>query len=270
MTIDRAVQGRSFDAYAGEYDRYRPGYPDELFETIKARLRLPGQPRVADLGAGTGRAALAMAELGWRVTAVEPGRQMLDILRANAANHGLVVSTVQATAESTGLEAGSADLATAAQAFHWFDKGAALAEMARIVRPSGGVALFWNVRDEEHSPFVAEYHALLAKRFGEADTGRYLQAGRASGRDATRAAIEQTAGFEAPELREVRHAITMTVSTFMGMAFTSSYVRAEPPEEQDQFRIELGALLGRHGHTDETPFEVPYRVDLWIARRHGS
>ncbi|HLY35553.1 MAG TPA: class I SAM-dependent methyltransferase [Candidatus Limnocylindria bacterium] len=273
MTIDRAArapQARAFETYADEYDRYRPGYPDRLFEMIVGQLALPLPPLVVDLGAGTGRASLAMAALGWRVTAVEPGRAMLDILRAQAANEGLLVSTVQATAESTGLDPGSADLATAAQAFHWFDKEAALAEMARIVRPGGGVALFWNVRDEARSPFVAEYHRLLARRFGEADTGRYLQAGRASGREATRAALERTGGFEAPELLEVPHATSMTAAGFMGMAFTASYVRAQSAEEQDRFRMEIGALLGRHGHTDETPFEIPYRIDLWIARRVSS
>ena len=116
------ARARGFDAWAGDYDRYRPTYPEELFEAIAQRLPIPRQPHVVDLGAGTGRASLAMAELGWRVTAVEPGKPMLDVLRGSAANQGLLVSTVQATAEETGLDAESADLVTAAQAFHWFDK----------------------------------------------------------------------------------------------------------------------------------------------------
>src|SRR6266540_5306393 len=130
-----AVQrGRSFDAWAGEYDRYRPTYPDALFARIRRELRLPERPHVADLGAGTGQASLAMARLGWQVTAVEPGRLMLDVLLASAADAGLKVDYVQATAEETGLPSASVDVATAAQAFPWFDKGAALAAMARIVR----------------------------------------------------------------------------------------------------------------------------------------
>lgn len=63
-------RGRSFDAWADEYDRYRPTYPDALFALIARELRLPAEPRVADLGAGTGRASIAMAARGWRVTAV--------------------------------------------------------------------------------------------------------------------------------------------------------------------------------------------------------
>ncbi len=270
MTDSRADRARSFDAWAGEYDRYRPGYPEELFQTIRTRLSLPERPRVVDLGAGTGRASLAMAALGWRVTAVEPGKPMLDQLRAHATNDGLIVSTVQATAEATGLDPASADLATAAQSFHWFDHEAALTEMARIVRPNGGMALFWNVRDADRSAFVTDYHRLLAQRFGEADTGQYLQAGRETGQERTRSAVERAGGFDDLELLTVEHAVQTTASDFIGMAFTASYVRSLSGAEQDRFRIELGGILGRHGHTDETPFDLPYRIDLWIARRHGS
>lgn len=269
MTADFATRARAFDAWAGEYDRYRPGYPSLLFERIRAELELPRRPLVVDIGAGTGRASLAMAELGWRVTAVEPGKPMLDILRARAANEGLLVSTVQASAEATGLAPETADLVTVAQAFHWFDQPAAVTEMARILRPDGGVALFWNVRDAERSPFVADYHALLQEKFGEADTGQYLQAGRPMGRDRTRRAFEEAGGFGELRLLELQHEVSMTDDEFIGMAFTASYVRSLTTADQDRFRMELGAILGRHGHADGKPFPIPYRIDLWIARRQS-
>ena len=269
MRLQFPERARSFDAWAGDYDRYRPGYPDVLFEEIRGRLALPSQPRVVDLGAGTGRASLAMAALGWRVTAVEPGKPMLDVLRAQATNQGLVLATVQATAESTGLDPASADLATAAQAFHWFDHPAAVTEMARIVKPGGGVALFWNVREAERSAFVADYHSLLEQQFGDADTGQYLQAGRSTGRDATERAFADSSGFDPPVLAELQHDARMTADDFVGMAFTASYVRSLPGEDQERFRAELTALLTRHGLNTGLPFTVPYRIDLWTARRHG-
>lgn len=269
MRLQFPERARSFDAWAGDYDRYRPSYPNVLFEEIRARLALPEHPLVVDLGAGTGRASLAMAALGWRVTAVEPGGPMLDVLRAQAANQGLVLATVQATAESTGVDPASADVATAAQAFHWFDHPAAVTEMARIVRPGGGVALFWNVRDALRSPFLAEYHQLLEKHFGDADTGQYLQAGRATGREATEIAFADSPGFDRPELAELQHDAQMTADNFVGMAFTASYVRALPAGEQERFRAELTALLARHGLNTGLPFTVPYRLDLWTALRHG-
>ena len=265
--MDRA-RARGFDAWAGEYDRFRPGYPDELFDAIRAKLRLSERPQVVDLGAGTGRASLAMAELGWRVTAIEPGHGMLDMLRKNATDRGLMMSTIQAEAEATGLDPGTAELVTAAQAFHWFDQERALAEIGRILRPGGGVALFWNVRDAERSALLAEYRDLLDGYVGdENDMGRYER----TGRDQLRAGFAASSAFEPLELVNIEHEVAMNPEQFIGLAFTASYVRAGlSPEQQDRFRLELAAMLGRHGHVDASPFPVPYRIDLWIARRRGS
>ena len=62
----------------------------------------------------------------------------------------------------------------------------------------------------------------------------------------------------------------MTADDFVGMAFTASYVRSLPPAEQDRFRSELTSLLERHGLNSGAPFTVPYRIDLWTARRQGA
>src|SRR6186997_3166380 len=86
-------RSRSFDAWALEYDRYRPTYPQALFDHIAQRLSLPADARVADLGAGTGKAARQMARRGWHVTAIEPGQGMLDVLRARAELDGLDIDT---------------------------------------------------------------------------------------------------------------------------------------------------------------------------------
>jgi hypothetical protein len=146
---------------------------------------------------------------------------------------------------------------------------AALVEMARILKPDGGVALFWNVRDGDRSPFLADYAGLL-ERYAAAgsDTGRYEAVGRV---ETARAFERHAAAFESPEVVHLHHEVEMTDEQFTGMAFTASYVRVGmTPDVQDRFRIELGGLLGRHRLNDGRPFAVPYRIDLWIARRRGS
>ena len=260
MTTGQRELARSFDAWAPEYDRYRPGYPDELFDEIAARLQLPERPVVADVGAGTGRATLAMAGRGWRVTAVEPGRPMLDILRARATDAGVTVATVHASAEATGLDPATVDLATAAQAFHWFDHPRALVEMGRIARPGGGIALFWNMRDASSSPLVAAYHDLL-------DAHGAVRATRGPGRHPdTRRWLAGSGAFEKPAFFQVAHSQSMTKAAFVGLAFTASYVRAMPPETVERFRSELDELVARHS-SPSGAIEVPYVVDCEIARR---
>lgn len=244
-------------------ERHLPGYPPALFELVRRELSLPAHPAVVDVGCGTGRASLAMARLGWRVTAVDPDEAALDVLRARASADGLAITTLSATAEATHLDTASVDVVTAAHAFHWFDGSAALADMARLTRPGGGVALFWNIRDTTRSPFLAAYHDLL-DRYGM-EKGLYLEPSRAS-RAAGRT-LRRAPGLEAPLLHELRHERAMRPTDFVELALMASYVRAFGTEVHARFRADLTELLARHGHRGDAPFTVPYRIDLWIARR---
>ena len=70
------------------------------------------------------------------------------------------------TAESLPLGDSAVDAVTVAQAFHWFDARAALAEIARVVRPGGAAALVWNVRDLA-DPVQARFHELLLPYRGD-------------------------------------------------------------------------------------------------------
>nr|MDP9468848.1 hypothetical protein [Chloroflexota bacterium] len=97
--------------------------------------------------------------------------------------------------------------------------------------------------------------------------GRY----ESIGREETRQALKASTAFEPAELVELRQEVTMTPGEFTGMVFTASYVQVGlTPERRQRFRAELQALLAQHGHADEQPFVVPYRIDLWIARRRSS
>lgn len=262
--MDAVSRGPLLDAWARGPERYLPMYPDGLFALIRRELRLPARPAVVDLGAGTGRASLAMAALGWVVTALEPDRPSLDVLQARATEAGLLVATVQATAEATGLDPASVDLVTAAQSFHWFDQPAALAEMARVVRPGGGIALFWNVRDREGSPFIAGYYRLLA-RYGMPKR-LYLEGERASGR-VTQEALAGADGYGPPRMHQLQHGLAMRPDDFVGSVSTNPYVRALEPEAQEQFRGDVLALLAEHHFDGDTPFQLPWLTNCWLARR---
>jgi SAM-dependent methyltransferase len=258
-----ASRGRSFDAWAEAYDRFRPRYPDELFELISSALELAARPTVADVGAGTGAASIAMARRGWRVYAVEPGAAMRETLARSASAGGVSLTVVPGTAESTGLGDASVDLVTAAQAFHWFDPQPAVAEMARIVRPGGGVALFWNVRDDDASPFLAAYSELLERYLPGVEIGGKVAADESRTRDQLAA---NPAFTVEPRRRFLHHSMLMSPADFVSLVFTSSYVRRGlNDDEQERFRSDVRALIAEH-HGDQ-PFQVPYRVDLWLARR---
>src|SRR5690606_36647496 len=110
------------------------GYPPALIDAILGGLDAP--IRAADVGAGTGISARALAQRGVEVVAVEPNAAM----RAAAAPHPRVTWR-EGTADDTGLPDGAVDLVLVAQAFHWFDPPGALREFHRILRPGGRLAI---------------------------------------------------------------------------------------------------------------------------------
>jgi SAM-dependent methyltransferase len=129
---------------AGEvYERSRSGYPARLAELLTGELGLGRSSVVADVAAGTGKFTRLLVDVTPSVIAVEPAPGMRRQLHRAVPQ----ASVVAAPAESLPFRSRSLDAVTAAQAFHWFRHGDALAEFARVLRPGGVVALVWNVDD---------------------------------------------------------------------------------------------------------------------------
>jgi SAM-dependent methyltransferase len=148
----RAERARSFARVAAEYERGRPGYAPEAIEWL-----LGGRPlEVLDLGAGTGKLTRALLDAGHRVTAVEP----LDEMRAILSSQLPAARALGGSAEHLPLADASVDAVAVGSAFHWFDEHAALAEIARVVRPPGVLGLLGN-RFDVSSPWVAHVREIL-------------------------------------------------------------------------------------------------------------
>ncbi len=130
-----------FGATAGDYGRHRRGFPDSLFERLAAHgVGRPGQ-QLVDLGTGTGTLARGFARGGCRVTGIDPAGALLEEARRLDAEAGVSVEYREGTAERTGLTVGFADVVSAGQCWHWFDRSAAAAECARILCGDGRIAI---------------------------------------------------------------------------------------------------------------------------------
>ena len=121
---------------ASSYASFRPRYPAALFAWLASQTR--GHERAWDCGTGSGQAAVGLAAHYGAVVASDPSLSQLS-----SAEHANGVEYVAMSAEASALRAESMDLVTVAQALHWFDREGFFAEVDRVLRP-GGLLAVWS------------------------------------------------------------------------------------------------------------------------------
>lgn len=136
------------------YERGRPGYPEAVVDLAD----VAPTSTVLDLAAGTGKLTHQLASRFDRVIAVEPDAGMRRVLAEKCPN----TKSVSGSADRLPVAHNSIDAVFVAQAFHWFDNEATLAEFARVLRTGGTVVVAWNVAAGEVAPEIAAVEELLA------------------------------------------------------------------------------------------------------------
>jgi SAM-dependent methyltransferase len=149
-----------FSDRVANYVKYRPTYPTALITTLQTETGLTPAHVIADIGAGTGISSALFLAQGNTVYGVEPNAGMREAAEVYLAPYPNF-HAVAATAEATTLADASVGYVTAGQAFHWFDHPRAKTEFQRILQPNGWVALFWNDRKTDTTPFLRAYEELL-------------------------------------------------------------------------------------------------------------
>src|ERR687890_859622 len=143
----------SYGVDAERYDRTRPHYPDALVNRVVQSC--PGA-ELLDVGIGTGIEARQFQAAGCEVLGVEPDARMADFARRGG------VEVEVATFEAWDPKGRSFDAVVTGQSWHWVDAAAGAAKAARILRPDGRLAAFWNVA--QPPPEVAEAFITVYQR----------------------------------------------------------------------------------------------------------
>jgi SAM-dependent methyltransferase len=151
-----------FSNRAAEYANYRPGYTREILSFLEEKCDLTNDSVVADVGSGTGILSKLLLHSGNRVLGIEPNDEMREAAEGLLGHHPRFES-VAGAAEATTLANGSVVFIIAGNSFHWFDHHAARAEFLRVLKPSGRVAIVWNVRRKTGVPFLEDLERLLSE-----------------------------------------------------------------------------------------------------------
>jgi SAM-dependent methyltransferase len=218
---------------AAAYDAARPPYPDGVFDALGT---LDGRT-VLDVGAGTGIASRQLAEGGAVVVSLDLSEPMLRHAGGRR---------VAADAATLPLRDDAVDLVTCAQAWHWVDHTRATAEVARVLRPGGTLALWWNQARSDGEPWFEAYWEVVE---------------RIPGLDRRQREVDPSPLVPWPMERvDVPWVRTVTAEEWLTDERSKSYVAHLPDGEREAQLAAVAAVL------PGDVFDVRYETALFLTR----
>jgi ubiquinone/menaquinone biosynthesis C-methylase UbiE len=250
----RAATGFARDVEA--YERGRPQYPLQAIEQLAAEFGLTRASTVLDLAAGTGKLTRQLAPLAHHVIAVDASPAMLAELRRQVP----AADARAGTAEAIPLPDASVDAVFVGQAFHWFRATEAFEEIARVLRPGGGLALMWNQArwTEAELPWVGRFSALVEPR-------RVAAGPFPSGDDRWKEVLEQSERFAPMQEAWFSHVHRIGIEDFLALVASWSWIANLPHAERGDLLAEIRQLAG-----EAAVLELPYATEVYWTWRVGD
>jgi SAM-dependent methyltransferase len=250
-----SARALTFGAVAAAYERYRPGYPDELVDEV---LTYAGRPvlHALEIGAGTGKATRVFAQRGITVTATDPDAAMLQEL---ARHVPASVTTIQAAFERLSLDA-RYDLVYAAAALHWTDPVGRWERVAALLVPGGTFACFGG---QVHLADTAVEAAVQAARSPFLDTDSFPPPdGTPDGSEVRWPATELAETHLFTDVRQtlIVRRLTLSAADYLGHLSTVSAYLELPVSMREQAFDRIGQVL-------PAQVEVTADIDVHLARR---
>jgi SAM-dependent methyltransferase len=237
-----------FADVAGVYESGRPEYAPAVVGAIAAELGVPAGAPVLDLAAGTGKLTRALIAGGLDVVAVEPQAELREILAASVGAERVH----EGLAEAIPLADGSVFAVTVADAFHWFDRPAALAEIRRVLRPGGGLAVLTTAPDWSGASWAHEVGTLMSELRPEHpgfDGPPWQDAVRAAG------------GWSEPHEVRVTASRPAVPEQFVDYIASVSWVASLPVKEREQTLARVAAIVS----AGEAPANLPVHTVVGLT-----
>lgn len=257
---------------AGDYDRFRVGYPKAMLDDLVTRSALTGRGRLLDLACGTGQITFALHGHFAEVWSVDQEPDMVELVRAKAATAGMShIRAVASPAEEFTASAETFELVAVGNAFHRLQRQAVASKVLRWLQPGQCCALLW-----ADGPWrgTADWQQAMAATLDtwtdRAGTRGLVPLGwdqdRVEYPDGT---VLEASGFEPVGSYAFPHHHEWTIEALIGFAYSTSFLpRTALGDLADAFEADLRNALGA---TDPAVrFHETINFGYELARRHHS
>lgn len=250
----------TFDEVADLYAQVRRGYPEALFEDLKILASLGPSSRVLEVGCGTGQATGDLAARAGRVTAIDPGEQL--IAQARKAAIAPNVEFQIASFEAADFAPAAFDLIASAQAWHWVDAEVGHAKAADLLAEGGALAVFGHVPMAVPEPFEAAFKRAFDRHApgvwgAPSPMAAYLPSGPFPGM------IAASGRFEPAVHRSYDWVWDLDPQTFGRYLRTDSAYHFLAERERFALFDNLSAAVAENGGL----IRFPWQTHLYVARR---
>ena len=254
----------TFDTVADTYEKLRPGYVKELYQTIFDYKPLTDKSRVVEIGIGGGQATLPFLKTGCTLTAVDYGENFCKICREKFKEYPNF-SAVSGKFEDITFN-GEYDLVCSASAFHWIDEEIGYKKVYDILKDGGAFARFANhpYRDKENHELSEEIDRIYADyyyKFYNKEPQKLTEYSENVAHD--RAMIAKKYGFTDILYKLFYRTRTFTATEYTALLGTySDHIAIEESIRKKFFR-EIEDAVNRHGGV----IRIYDTIDLQLARK---
>ena len=252
-------ESEMFNQAAEYYDKYRPGYPEEIIDSLISVTGISKGSGLLEIGCGSGKATEQFAGNGFNILGIDPGEDLVRIGNERFKNES--IEFVKGRFEEYDFRQKKFDVIYAAQSFHWLPQPIGYKKCAEILKDNGYIALFWNMYvlyDNDLDKELLE----ISKRYG--GIADLVTESEFENRIATIVSqIVDSELFEKPTVIRKLWKQNYTADDFYGFALTGNRFMQNSNEDKKRAYSDIVALADKNGGI----IERPYLCVLYIAKK---
>lgn len=255
----------TFDTVSELYEKYRPGYPNELYDMIFNYIGITDNSEVVEIGIGAGQATLPVLKTGCTLTSVEPGEHFCDLCRDKFKGYDRF-SVIHNRFENVSFKNERYDLVYSASAFHWIPEEIGYSKVYCMLKHGSAFARFANHPNRDlGNPELSDLIDRLYDKYYCPFHGKNIQSDNEYSEEqaAERARIAEKYGFADIRYTLFRRQRVFTAEEYTGLLGTYSDHIALPEQIRTEFFRKIRDTIESHGNS----FTIYDTIDLELARK---